>query len=119
MTQSDLEATMDLHLRAAGITGYMREFKWHELRKWRADFAFVPQRVLLEVEGFGHHKLNRYYGDIEKYNEANIESWCLIRVTKKMIENGEAIKTLRRALSRGGESYRYESGGYVTEWEDV
>jgi hypothetical protein len=27
-----------------------REFRFHEKRKWRADFAYLPGRVLIEIE---------------------------------------------------------------------
>ncbi len=107
MTQSDLEATMDLHLRVAGITGYMREFKWHELRKWRADFAFVPQRILLEVEGGTwargrHTRGSGFEKDCIKYNEAAIQGWTIIRVTGAMVKDGRALAVIERALAQRG-----------------
>ena len=99
--QSDLEATMDFQMTAAQLPRHVHEFRFCQ-RKWRADFAWPEdgRKVLLEVEGFGHHKLNRYRGDIEKYNEAAILGFCVIRVTGKMIRDGTALQLIERALKR-------------------
>jgi len=94
---SDLEAAMAFQLDAAGLPRYVREYRFCQ-RRWRADFAFIPQRILVEVEGFGHHKLNRYHGDIEKYNHAAILGWAVIRVTGAMVKDGRALAVVEQAL---------------------
>ena len=104
MTQSKLEATMDLHLRVAGITGYKREFVWHPKRKWRADFAWPkPQRILLEVEGGtysggSHVRGEGFEKDCIAYNEATLLGWCVLRVTGAMVNDGRALQVIERAL---------------------
>lgn len=98
MTQSDLEAMMSFQLDAAQVPRYVREYRFGQ-RKHRADFAWPERKVILEVEGFGHHKLNRYMRDVEKYNLAATLGFCVIRVTKKMIRDGTALQAIERALA--------------------
>lgn len=37
--------------RAAGGPPLESEFRFHKQRRWRADFAHVPSRTLIEIEG--------------------------------------------------------------------
>jgi very-short-patch-repair endonuclease len=62
-----------------------REYRFHPVRRWRADFAHLPSRTLIEVEGgiyvLGRH--NRPAGfaaDLEKYLEASLDGWRVVRL---------------------------------------
>ena len=62
-----------------------REFRFHPTRKWRADFAHLPSRTLIEIEGgiYIHGRHTRAAGfaaDIEKYLEAALAGWRVIRL---------------------------------------
>ncbi|UCC53812.1 MAG: hypothetical protein JSV68_07520 [Anaerolineaceae bacterium] len=46
----------------------------------------------------GHAHPERFEKDCEKYNEAALYGWTVIRVTPKMISDGRAIDWLERAL---------------------
>ena len=48
--QSKLEATLALHMRAAGLRPES-EFRFHKLRRWRFDFAFPDRKIGIECEG--------------------------------------------------------------------
>ena len=68
-------------------------FKFHPERRWRFDFAFVEQKVAVEVEGgvfmgkFGGHTSGvGYTKNCEKYNEAALAGWTVFRVTPAQIE---------------------------------
>src|SRR6188768_3013853 len=37
--------------KAEGLPVPIREFEFHPIRKWRADYAFPAQRVLVEIDG--------------------------------------------------------------------
>ena len=99
MTQSELEAEFELQLRAANIGGYVREFRFHPTRKWRFDFAWPEQQLAVEIDGFGHHKLSRYTGDVEKFNQATLSGWRVLHVTKPMLDNLDGIELVKRALA--------------------
>lgn len=69
-----------------------REFRFHPTRRWRADFAHLPSRTLIEIEGGifarGGGRHNRGIGmvrDAEKYLEAALAGWRVIRLTDRQI----------------------------------
>ena len=55
-------------------------------------------QVNLICKLFGHHKLNRYRSDVEKYNHLAIAGWILIRITAPMLNDLSWEPLLRQAL---------------------
>lgn len=49
--QSQLEATLLLHIRAAKLPTPVREHRFHPERKWRFDIAWPEQKLAVECEG--------------------------------------------------------------------
>ncbi len=85
------------------------EYQFHANRRWRFDFCWKQQLVACEVEGGiwmqtdkgyskGHAHPTRFESDCEKYNEAALYGWLIIRVTPGMIRDGRALDWLERAL---------------------
>jgi very-short-patch-repair endonuclease len=85
------------------------EYQFHANRRWRFDFCWKQQLVACEVEGGiwmqtdkgyskGHAHPERFEKDCEKYNEAALYGWLIIRVTPRMIGDGRALDWLERAL---------------------
>ena len=78
-----------------------REYKFHQKRKWRFDFAFPTKKIAIEIEGGTFAKKSRhtsgsgYAADCEKYNTATMEGWKVIRYTGQMInvQNFETLKS--------------------------
>ena len=116
--QSDLEAAMAYQLRV--IDGELpahekpvTEYRFHETRKWRFDFAFPSARIAIECEGGtysgGRHVRGQgFEDDCEKYNHAVCLGWLVLRLTKKMIEDGEVLRYLTEALiQREAEAWWY------------
>jgi very-short-patch-repair endonuclease len=69
---------------------HVREFKFSPSRQWRADFAWPDQKVILECEGGiwnngGHVRGVHYSCDCEKYNQAQILGYRVLRYTDKNI----------------------------------
>jgi len=82
----------------------VKEYKFHSSRKWRFDYAFIDQRVAVEYEGIfstksRHLNLTGYMKDCEKYSEAAILGWRIIRITAQMLRNGMAFDLIRRVLN--------------------
>ena len=85
-----------------------REFKFHPVRRWRFDFVLLPVslKIAIEVEGGvwsrGRHTRGAgYIGDMEKYIEAALMGWTVLRypaskVTDQIIKDIERIKYDRR-----------------------
>jgi very-short-patch-repair endonuclease len=102
--QSRLEATLALHMKAAGIPAPEREFRFHPPRRWRLDFAWPNLMLAVEVEGGtfsgGRHIRGKGFAqDFEKYNQAALDGWKVLRFTGDMIKSGEALQTIQRALN--------------------
>jgi len=61
------------------------EFRFHPKRRWRADFAHVPSRTLIEIEGGiyvqgRHNRAAGFAADLEKYLEAALDGWRVVRL---------------------------------------
>ena len=107
MSQSDLEATMALHIRANELPEPEREYRFAPPRRWRFDFAWPAAMLALEVEGGvwstgGHTSGKGVTDDCEKMNEALIRGWRVLRVTGQQVKSGAAVDWLRRALATQG-----------------
>ena len=101
--ESPLEATLALQMRAQGVSGYVREHRFHPKRRWRFDFAWPERRLAVEVEGGtwsqGRHTRGQgFAADCEKYNAAALLGWRVLRFTKEMVENWSAVKLVQEAL---------------------
>jgi len=82
---SRLESRFQLIWLALGGPELEKEFRFHPVRKWRADFAHLPSRTLIEIEGgiYVHGRHNRGAGfaaDLEKYLEAALAGWRVVRL---------------------------------------
>lgn len=95
---------MFLQVYAARLQGGLeREHVFAPPRRWRFDFAWPDRMIALEVEGGtwiggGHNRGADYERNCEKYNEAALRGWILVRVTSTMIKDGRAIEVLERAF---------------------
>lgn len=100
---SELEERLALYIRVNELPAPEREFRPDKKRRWRFDFAWPARMVALEVEGGiwtgGRHTTGAgFQKDCEKYNEAALRGWKVIRVTGDHVDDGSAIDWLRRAL---------------------
>ncbi|MBU6392532.1 MAG: hypothetical protein KGQ83_09870 [Planctomycetes bacterium] len=90
--------------------GWQAEVKFHPVRKWRFDFAHPELKIAVEIEGglwvIGrHNRPQSMIKDIEKYNQAILLGWRVLRYTPQ--QTGELIRDveiliyhLRRDLSQ-------------------
>lgn len=104
MSDSPLEETLYLYMRALKIPLPEREVKFNSTKKWRYDFIWEEHMLIVEVEGGiwtnGRHVRGKgFTEDCEKYNEATLLGWKVIRVTAEHIKNGKALEWIERALS--------------------
>ncbi|MBC8115562.1 MAG: hypothetical protein H7062_14350 [Candidatus Saccharimonas sp.] len=82
--QSRLEQRFLLYWQSLGGPVLEREYRFHPTRKWRADFAHVESRTLIEVEGGiyiagggRHNRAAGFLADLEKYLEAALAGFAL------------------------------------------
>ncbi|MEJ8582511.1 hypothetical protein JSO63_02705 [Riemerella anatipestifer] len=81
------------------------EFKFHPSRRWRFDFAFVEEKLAIEVEGGvwtgGRHTRGAgFLKDMEKYNEATRLGWKLLRTTPNQLETKRFIDLVGSILGK-------------------
>ena len=95
MAGSKLESQFLFLWRVAQGPPLEREFRFHPARKWRADFAHLGSRTLIEVEGGifmraggRHTRGSGYASDAEKYLEAALAGWRVLRLTERQLEIG-------------------------------
>lgn len=101
---SEGEAVLAMHLRACKIS-FEQEYKFHPKRKWRADFLITGTKILVEVEGGiwiaggGRHTRGKgCLGDMEKYNEAAMMGFTVLRFSTEQVKAGVAIKQIEQLV---------------------
>lgn len=102
-TISPVEAILARQFVYEGLV-FEREVRFHPVRRWRFDFAFPDRRLAVEVEGgiYGHGRHQRVGGftaDCEKYNEAALLGWVVLRVTPAQVKAGAALGWVAKALA--------------------
>lgn len=100
---SALEDLFAFQLDAAGLVGYVREYTAIPGRKFRFDFCFKQERLLIEINGGTYTKGAHSTGagiarDYEKANLATLQGWRVLTFDGKAVKSGEAVETIRKAL---------------------
>jgi len=96
---------LDRQCQLLGLPRPVAEHRFHPTRRWRFDWAFVDERIAIEIEGGvfladgGRHSRGAgFRNDTEKYAEAAIAGWRIIRVLPEHVTQGQAVEWIRRAL---------------------
>ena len=96
-------ATLRFQLRAVGIS-FKEEMEFHPIRKWRADFCITSAKLLVEIEGGGfvagrHGRGAGLRSDCEKYAEAMILGYRVLRVVPDQVKDGTALGWIEKLLT--------------------
>ena len=86
-----------------GVPPAETEFRFAPPRRWRFDYAFPAYKIALEVEGgiFIRGRHSRGAGmlkDMEKYSEAAVLGWCVIRVQPSALFAPSTFELIKRAI---------------------
>lgn len=92
-----LEGKLDKQLRLIGIA-LERQYRWYPGRRYRADFAHPPTRLIVELDGEAHRIKNRFHDDIRKSQDAILIGWRLLRISTGQVRDGTAVEIIRRAI---------------------
>lgn len=81
----------------------VKEYRFHDKRKWRFDFAIPEHKIAIEVEGGvwtgGRHTSPKgFLGDMEKYNTATVMGWRVLRTTPDRLLTNETLKMIENAI---------------------
>lgn len=96
--------TLDTRCRLIGLCTLEPEYRFHPTRKWKFDFCLPSRSIGIEVEGGAfiggrHTRGAGFEKDLEKYAEAAILGWTVLRVTPKWVADGRAVSYLQRLLA--------------------
>ena len=102
---SKLEARFAALWKAAHGPELERELVFFPGRRWRADFAHLPSRTIIEIEGGiwvrgRHNRAEGFLADIEKYFEATLAGWTVLRITERQL-NLPAVERMVRLVQDG------------------
>jgi len=89
--------------RVEGLPAPTPEYRFHDTRKWRFDYAWPKRMVALEVEGGvwmrgRHTRGSGFVKDMEKYNQAALMGWTVLRVQPGELCSLETAGMLTLAL---------------------
>lgn len=107
--RTELEDELAIQYKLARLPEPEREYCAIPGRKYRWDFAFVGQKVLVEVQGGiwikgGHSTGTGILRDCEKLCLAESNGWHCLSVVKEQIKSGEALLWTQKTLALYGSS---------------
>ena len=95
---------LEKHLAELGLV-YDREFRFHPVRLWRADYRITNvlkngQMILIEIEGGlfisgRHNRAVGYQKDLDKYNHAVKLGYGVLRFSTQDVLRGRAKEFLK------------------------
>jgi very-short-patch-repair endonuclease len=98
---------------APDLPAPVAEYRFDKVRKWRMDFAWVNERVSVEVDGSewtrGRHTRGAgYISDCWKANTAQLAGWIYLKFTSTMLRDqpAECVAAVVMALELRKEQRR-------------
>ena len=81
----------------------VKEYRFDTKRRWRFDYAIPKFKIALEVEGGvwtngRHTRAKGFLGDIEKYNNATILGWKVLRCTPNELYTQSTLSLIDSAI---------------------
>lgn len=103
---SELERELARQIHAARLPAPVEQYRFHPSRKYRADFCWIQQRLIVEVQGGvwsgGRHTRGRgYIEDCERMVLAQLIGWRVLYVCATHIKSGKALAWIEEALDQG------------------
>jgi hypothetical protein len=97
--------TFDRQCELAGLPKPTPEYRFAPPRLWRFDWALISHSIAVEQEGgawtAGRHVRGAgYIADLEKYNEAVLLGWKVLRFTPAQVLDGTALTAIERLLKQ-------------------
>lgn len=104
MTPSEPEIALSRLIEWSKLPTPIVEHRFAPPRMWRFDFAWPDRMLALEIDGGswsgGRHTTGQgFEADCEKYSEAAVLGWRVIRVTPRMVVDGRALAFLTREFN--------------------
>lgn len=101
-------------LSAHGLPQPVVEYRFHDVRQFKADYAWPAQKLIIERQGGiwarkdssdrakrAHTMPLAILRDYEKSNLAQLAGWTYLQFTPEQLDRGDVIETLKIRLSAG------------------
>lgn len=89
------------------LTGYdfVSEYKFHDKRRWRFDFCNIETKTAIEIEGGAftngrHTRGAGFIGDMEKYNNAVLLGWSILRFTPQQMNETKTFELIKQVIEK-------------------
>lgn len=124
ITETATDVRLLLLRQQFSADGWVAEYRFHSTRKWAFDYASPVLRIAIEIEGgvYGrgkpcplckrkrggaHSSVTGILRDIEKYNEATVAGWRVLRFTPKQFEVfGNVVAMVNYCRNRSNQKKR-------------
>jgi len=105
MTESELEYTLRYMIALSGLPAPEQEVCLIPGRRFRVDFLWREQKLIVEAEGAvwtqGRHTRGAgYSADCEKYNLLTLMGYRVLRFTTATVLDGTAVQQIAQALKQ-------------------
>jgi len=105
--RTELESLFAFQVKALSFPEPVREYRFHDTRKFRFDFAWPDFKFAFEADGGewingAHNRGKGMANDYEKMSEALLLGWDVYRATGTMIKKGHAINFVERYFKLKG-----------------
>ena len=102
---STLEELFAFQATAAGLPPFEREYLVPGVSRFRYDFAWIEQKLLVEINGgtWGHMGHSTGKGIARDYRKNRLPQelgWRCYSFTGDEVKEGEAIEVVRKALEK-------------------
>jgi very-short-patch-repair endonuclease len=101
----DYKAEFLAQLRLAGLPAPQAEVRFHDVRRWRFDFAYPESKLAIEYQGgvyaqgkSGHSTVGGMERDCLKFSTAASMGWRVMPINAGMVRSGEALQLVEAAL---------------------
>ena len=102
--RSHLEVRWIREWERQGGPELVEEFMFHPTRRWRADFAHLESKLLIEIEGGaygGRHTRGRgFVEDLDKYATAWLHGYTVLRIGAHQVRGDVIRAVIGRIMGR-------------------
>ena len=109
--RSHLEVRWIREWERQGGPELVEEFMFHPTRKWRADFAHLESKLLIEIEGgaYGgrHTRGKGFVEDLDKYASAWLHGYTVLRIGSHQVRSNIIAAVIGRIRNHSPESWEH------------
>ena len=98
--RSEIEESMAQQIKLLGLPEPVRQHKYLEDRRYRADFAWPQHKLALEVQGAVHRITGRFKAEFERRFLLQLHGWTVIEAGGDEVRSGRAAAWLMAMMEK-------------------